>query len=567
MPRIWEYDGFSSSSVCDCPGVVILDENRALTAVIYSSFDSSITAIEKYEVWGHNFKKKGTIDYIKTKHFNFKRLIATDTMDRKPIKFWRISGQSKSKCNFVVFIWDSIQAFDKHIKLINNFVQSLQPLDYPYLIIDDIYYGYKDVNGKTIVTPAYTTASEYSNNYAIVSRNDSSGILDVNGKLLLFGKYNKIAQCLNAEYLFYTTDINGNQKRYENSDSIPYSNLSSLFYVLEDKTIRFFDAISQKFVSEYDYIEDYNSFPSYENQIAIDPNEVIPVRFNGKWGAINISQKVLIPIKYDTVITYEYYKFAAIVGDKGKYSFYDSTGKQLIKFKYPVQLGIINNYGVFLDGKKLIYVNTKGVEHNEIPDVENKVIIVKSNDKYALIDFKGHLLTDFKYDYITNTMQSKNLYEAGIGNKAGLLNDEGKELTPIKYDELTLIFNPEFPLVTMNGLKGLLNSKGEEITPCIYDEIKSVNLIKPAKLNGKWGYLDENGKKLIDFQYDTVHYYFKDKIAWVMKENKYAFIDIKGNILSPFKYDNIYYDYQLKCLIGLINEKKQKIDTDGKEFE
>lgn len=72
--------------------------------------------------------------------------------------------------------------------------------------------------------------------------------------------------------------------------------------------------------------------------------------------------------------------------------------------------------------------------------------------------------------------------------------------------------------------------------------------------NGKWGFIDENGKEVISIIYDSVDKAFGDSgIIWVELNGKIGFIDINGSVVFPFKYDLIFpMDYKR---ISLYNEQ------------
>jgi hypothetical protein len=62
-----------------------------------------------------------------------------------------------------------------------------------------------------------------------------------------------------------------------------------------------------------------------------------------------------------------------------------------------------------------------------------------------------------------------------------------------------------------------------------------------AKQNGKWGFIDENGKTLIPFQYDRVgsdSYAFSQNYCAVQVGEKWGFIDKKGNYLKEPTFDS-----------------------------
>jgi hypothetical protein len=77
---------------------------------------------------------------------------------------------------------------------------------------------------------------------------------------------------------------------------------------------------------------------------------------------------------------------------------------------------------------------------------------------------------------------------------------------------------------------GLINSKGEEITPLELCEIgykESENKTVICK-NGKYGFMDENGKIVIQPKFSEC-YDFNEGYSFVFTENSYGLINIKGD--------------------------------------
>ncbi|CAM4064260.1 WG repeat-containing protein [Campylobacter armoricus] len=61
-----------------------------------------------------------------------------------------------------------------------------------------------------------------------------------------------------------------------------------------------------------------------------------------------------------------------------------------------------------------------------------------------------------------------------------------------------------------------------------------------AKLNGKWGFIDKNGKFAIEANFDWA-WDFKEDLASVRLNGKYGFIDKNGNFIVEPIFDDIDY--------------------------
>ena len=58
-----------------------------------------------------------------------------------------------------------------------------------------------------------------------------------------------------------------------------------------------------------------------------------------------------------------------------------------------------------------------------------------------------------------------------------------------------------------------------------------------VRLNGLWGFIDENFKQVIDFKFYDVHSFYENHAAVMDKDKKWGFIDTAGNVAIDFQYD------------------------------
>lgn len=126
-----------------------------------------------------------------------------------------------------------------------------------------------------------------------------------------------------------------------------------------------------------------------------------------------------------------------------------------------------------------------------------------------------------KYDYVEDYFYvNGSLCKVKNNGKYGLINLEGEEIVPCKYDYIYSSIKDLFK-VKLNNKYGYINSKGERIGP-LYDEHKfhcSVKLHKAVtfpwyddnltelykvKLDNKYGIIYEGGKELVPCKYNDI---------------------------------------------------------------
>lgn len=102
----------------------------------------------------------------------------------------------------------------------------------------------------------------------------------------------------------------------------------------------------------------------------------------------------------------------------------------------------------------------------------------------------------------------------------------------------------------------------------------ALDLIPAQNEKGKWGYVDENGKKVISYKYDEA-WPFEKGLAMVRKGDSYGMINENAKEVLPVKYDIIerHNSYIFRVAAGgkhkdgvLLDEKYGFVDDSGKEL-
>lgn len=115
--------------------------------------------------------------------------------------------------------------------------------------------------------------------------------------------------------------------------------------------------------------------------------------------------------------------------------------------------------------------------------------------------------------------------------------------------------------VVKNGKYGFVSDGWwhTEVIPPIYDGAGAFAYgLAPVKLYGKWGYIDEDGLIVLEFEYDDA-LSFSDGIAPVKRGDKWGYIRTDGSVKLPFIYDEALRFYesmaavQIKGKWGFIN--------------
>jgi hypothetical protein len=119
--------------------------------------------------------------------------------------------------------------------------------------------------------------------------------------------------------------------------------------------------------------------------------------------------------------------------------------------------------------------------------------------------------------------------------------------------------------VKKDGKYGYINTDGKTVIGFLYDRAYDFsNGMGRVELDGKTGYVDRKGRLVIDTIYEGGGD-FSENLAWVVSGGKYGFIDIEGNVVVPFEYDNAYgFSYGMAAvkkdgLYGYINRSNETV--------
>jgi hypothetical protein len=260
-----------------------------------------------------------------------------------------------------------------------------------------------------------------------------------------------------------------------------------------------------------------------EDGTVIVPNKYLFVdRFHGNYckvymdyyqcGMINRDGTEIIPCIY-TNVAYPTDSLIMVQQDS-LYGYFDTLGNMRIPIKYRAASSFNEGLAVVAD-----YVDSDAVA-------------------YGFIDHQGNMVIKPQYQYAYPF--SEGFAVVKNYDRFGMIDRNNREVFPIKYEILTSMFEGNLFAGDNDGL-ALYNNKFERLTEPIYTQLdgKSEDRILVVR-DGKYGYLDLNGKEIIPCQYDRAGL-FKNGRTFVSRNNKWGIIDRMGNIILPIEYDNSGY--------------------------
>ena len=193
------------------------------------------------------------------------------------------------------------------------------------------------------------------------------------------------------------------------------------------------------------------------------------------------------------------------------------------------------------------------------------------------MNITGETLIDAQYDYLKETKAG--IFIASKDEKYGVINIDKEEKLPFEYTSISYnekagiyvaekadynadILNSYFEVKETGMFLELDDTRGY-LKLRINDEIKYYNFkfeekqesdiftsrtLFLSKKDGKYGYVDKNGKVIVDYIYDDAMEQNDYGFSAVKKDGKWGSIDASGNTVQEPTYD--LDDYLLVDFIG-----------------
>lgn len=169
------------------------------------------------------------------------------------------------------------------------------------------------------------------------------------------------------------------------------------------------------------------------------------------------------------------------------------------------------------------------------------------DDYWELIDTKGRRVGERTYDVMAGVkpvgeFSDNNMCWINISGKYGYINSKGDIKIDPTYDNAET-FVDGIASVGHGSKQWYISTSGKTIGRYNeYDEIYSFSDGLGAVYKGKWGFVDEKGREIIEMQYDNVTP-FINGLAMVNMGANFGIIDKVGNkVVSYIEYNDVYVD-------------------------
>lgn len=151
------------------------------------------------------------------------------------------------------------------------------------------------------------------------------------------------------------------------------------------------------------------------------------------------------------------------------------------------------------------------------------------------------------------------------GEKAGVIDYDGKVIIPTEYDMIKKCINGDYFEVVLNGKYGLINTKGELVLSPSYDYLGVMENGILANKEDKYSLMNLNGEEILLIEEENLNIISKELIAIKGENDKYGIFMNDGTAISDYIYDKTSgEDSGLICVSidgksGYINKDTMKV--------
>ncbi|MCI8641180.1 MAG: WG repeat-containing protein [Clostridia bacterium] len=355
----------------------------------------------------------------------------------------------------------------------------------------------------------YEAENEYKNSGYIVSKKTEEGYrygyVNLKGKEEIEVKYNELNRITNIDskdtYIIYAE--NGKYGVAKNGENIIENNYQSIIYNESNNTL--------------------TALKGRKNGVlSLEGNEIVPFEYK----QIDITGKYIYATDADENIK--------IFETDGKESDIDSSTAiiDIENTNYQIKIKTEDgktNYNIYKNNMQITKKQYIYIEHLR----EDYFIACNENGKLGVIDSDERTKIEFNYNSI-HEVEDTQMIEA-FNNTSKIMEIYSSDMNKIcELKNGTLENNDEYIKLYNDSEVKYINKKENEISNI--DVFKN-NKIFTQKFRGKWGFIDSNGNKVVDYEYDKATEVNKYGFAGIMKDNKWGVIDNEGKIIVEPQYE------------------------------
>lgn len=257
----------------------------------------------------------------------------------------------------------------------------------------------------------------------------------------------------------------------------------------------------------------------YMDILPSDRNDIMAA-FNGeKWGYVDASGREALPFLYDSVTAFNVYGYA-VVSLEGTY------------------------YTILQSGDW--YGADDGSSYSKMTDVlmvSGARVLGERDGSYSYFSYDFEPLAA-THQYSDMTGNACGVAAVQKDGKWGIITDKGEMVVDFLFEDVAVnslghAFSGNRAMVKENGSWHLIDTEGNRIGNGEYADARapeSEGYIAVADSAGKWGFIDQNDRQVIEYQYNNA-YSFSQHLGAVQIVNDWGYISESNELVidEPFQ--------------------------------
>lgn len=415
-------------------------------------------------------------------------------------------------------------------------------------------YGIIDLSGKKLTNAIYDEIDtlQFKEGELLVKKSERYGVINNKGTVLVKTNYDNIEvdkfyeadnKYKKAGYIVSKKTEEGYRYGYVNLKGkeeieVKYNELNRINNIdSKDTYIIYAENGKYGFAKNGENIIENN----YQSIIYNESNNTLTVLKGKKNGVLSLEGKEIVPFEYKQIDITGKYIYATdadenikIFETDGKESNIDSNTAiiDIENTNYQIQIKTEDgktNYNIFKNNRQITKKEYIYIEYLR----EDYFIACNENGKLGVIDSAERTKIEFNYNSI-HEIEDTQMIEA-FNNNTKTMDIYSSKMNKICELKNGLLENNDEYIKFYNDSEIKYISKDEKEISNI--DVFRNNKIFAQKFRGKWGFIDSNGNKVVDYEYDKATEVNEYGFAGIMKNDRWGVVDSEGKIIVEPKYE------------------------------
>lgn len=272
------------------------------------------------------------------------------------------------------------------------------------------------------------------------------------------------------------------------------------------------------------------------DEVGIFSGGLCPVRNGQKWGYVNQSGVRAIDLQFSYAGPFAQ-GLAPVTDGEGNSYYIDTAGNKkhvVLGVEKIEKLGLIERelFSMYNGSEWMFYNTNHELVFGSFEDasaIGNGVAAVKSNGKWSLVDRSGTKLVEGSFANVVMdekgvVYRNERLFVSG-GEGYQMINSAGEKIGSENYDEARIFNDATYAAVKMDGKWGFVDKDGEKVINPQYEDARSfANGFAAVKKNGLWGFINTEGKIVIEFQFDGARDFNSNGCVFVLTDSEWELL-------------------------------------------